>query len=294
MTISRLFPCGLIGLALVSLAACRQPGKGESYQQSPPQMTAGVSAEDVSSVGGEGVATGNAQVTDSERQVIYTALMRVEVEDFVAAAEKARSIAESAGGFVANSHRTAEDGERNAGNLDLRIPKARFADVLTDLKTLGKIKEESLHGQDVTEEYTDMEARLSNAKRLEMRLLELLEQQSKNLKDILEVEKELAHVRQEIEVMEGRKRFLDDRLSLATITLQLYEPHAYTTSVFDPLTNAFAHAGHLLMQSLAGLVTVVAVTLPWFLVLGVVGYFGLRIVRRWWRKQRGFVGAQKG
>ena len=223
-----------------------------------------------------------------ERQIIYTADIRIEVEDFAKAADRVRSVVESAGGFVANSQVSRDNSERESGTLSIRVPKARFNDVLNDLKALGKVKDEGLHGQDVTEEYTDLEARLGNAKRLETRLLELLDRESKSLKDMLEVERELARVREELGRFEGRKRFLDDRLSLATITVTLFEPYAYTSNIFDPLSDAFDRAGTLLIGSLAVLITVTLAVLPWLLVFGLVGYFAGRRVRKWWRKQRGY------
>ncbi|MBI4366059.1 MAG: DUF4349 domain-containing protein [Deltaproteobacteria bacterium] len=250
------------------------------------------SDEPTTSGGGRGLAiTGMAALSPpldaKPRQVIYTAQLRIEVKDFAAAAERVKSIIEAAGGFIADSRVVQDDGDRESGSLEVRVPKVRFNEVLADLKTIGKVKEEALQGQDVTEEYTDLEARLSNARRLETRLLDLLDRESKNIKDLLETERELARVREEVERMEGRKRFLDDRLSLSTITVALFEPYTYTSSVFDPLAGAFDNAGKLLMGSLAVLITILVVALPWITVFGVIGFFLARYVRRWWRKKRG-------
>lgn len=285
----------LLGLSLV---ACRGStvdeglfGKEGFFVDVKQQEEAARAAEDIAmpaSTSAAGVGGAPESGIRADRQVIYTADLRVEVQDFGKAVERIKSIVEAAGGFIANSSVDQSNDERRSGSVDLRVPKARFRDVMDDVKALGKVKHENLHGQDVTEEYTDLEARLSNAKQLEARILELLQRESKSLKDILEVEKELASVRGTIEQFEGRKRFLDDRLTLATINVSLFEPYAYTSSVFDPLRHAFTRAGSLLVASLAALVTVIAVSLPWLLIFGACGYFGARALRRWWRKKRGY------
>lgn len=275
----------LLGLALIGCRGATVGKLGQSAQDAVPDekdsaKPASIMAATVGGVPGSELS--------KERQVIYTADLRIEVSDFGKAVERIKSVVESAGGFIANSSVDQSNDERRSGSVDLRVPKARFRDVMDDVKALGKVKHENLHGQDVTEEYTDLEARLGNARKLEARILELLQRESKSLKDILEVEKELAEVRGTIEEFEGRKRFLDDRLTLATISVGLFEPYAYTASIFDPLRNACTRAGGLLVTSLAALVTVIAVSFPWLLIFGACGYFGARALRRWWRKKRGY------
>ncbi len=219
------------------------------------------------------------------RQIIYSAQLRMEVKNFDAASEQIKSLVEAAGGFMASSTVDRSSSDRRSGTLEIRVPKDRFTDVLNQCKALGAVKEEGVHGQDVTEEYTDLEARLSNARRLEMRLIDLLEQHTNALKDMLEVEKELGRVREEIERFEGRKRFLDDRITLSSITVHLAEPYTYTTSIFDPLKDAWSRAGGLLVSSVAVLLTVLIGGLPWLVVGGAIFYFLLRRLRRW-RKKR--------
>lgn len=263
----------------------------QSSPKEMPRMMKALAAQPPAPAGGlsEAASTGAADFSVS-RQIIYSATIKIEVKDFEQATDRIRSIVESAGGFVSDSRVEQDDGDKKSGAIEIRVPKARFNDVITDLKALGKVKGEDLHGYDVTEEYTDLETRLANSKKLEERLLELLKHESNKLKDLLEVEKELARVREDIERAEGRKRLLDDRLTLSTITIELFEPYTYTSGVFDPLKDAFDKAGSLLIGSLAALVTMVAVVAPWFIVLGVVGFFAARRVRRWWRKKRGLEG----
>lgn len=86
--------------------------------------------------------------------------------------------------------------------------------------------------------------------------------------------------------MEGHKRFLDDRLQLSTITINLFEPHVYTSSVFDPVKEAFSSAGELFMSSIGALITFFATIIPWVLIGGPVVWLIIRLIKRIRRKKR--------
>ncbi len=95
------------------------------------------------------------------------------------------------------------------------------------MRKLGQVTKIAEATDDVTEEYIDVEARLANSKRLEERIVELLEERSGKLADILEIERELARVRETIERIEGQLRYLSNQTSLATITIELREQKDY-------------------------------------------------------------------
>src|SRR5690606_21053843 len=82
----------------------------------------------------------------------------------------------------------------------------------------------SAHAQEVTEDFVDLEARIANARRLEERLIALLQSSTGKLPDIMQAERELARVRTEIELHEGRLRRLKDRVSFGTMRIDLHEP----------------------------------------------------------------------
>jgi hypothetical protein len=219
-----------------------------------------------------------------DRKVIYTADVKIEVKDYDTTLETIRKIVKDVGGFVADSSTNVGKDSVKSGQVVVRVPSDKFQTVLTGISEIGKVKYISEHGADVTEEYADIETRLKNAKVMEARLLDLLEKNTKSVKDLLEVERELGRVRGNIERMEGRKKFLDDRLSLSTITVDLYEPYTYTTSIFDPVKRAFNSAGELLMISVGGLITFLAVVIPWFIVVSFSVWLVVKLVKRWRRK----------
>jgi hypothetical protein len=106
----------------------------------------------------------------------------------------------------------------------VKIPADRFDDGLGGLAAIGKLESVNVTAEDVGEEVTDVTARMANARRLESRLIDLLATRTGKLKDVLDVEQELARVREEIERYEGRLRYLKSHAALSTLTIYVHEP----------------------------------------------------------------------
>lgn len=227
-----------------------------------------------------------------ERRMIRTAHMVVEVGKVALAAEQAKGVIVKIGGFVADSRAFEDDAGRRSISLTVRIPEDRLDQAMAAMRNLGRIKNEEISGEDVTEQYIDLEARLSNAKRLEARMVDLLGKSSNRLKDILEVEKELGRIREEIERMEGRKRFLDNRTNLATLDITFTQPPGWGRGIFDPLRGAAQRALGALTTSLALLVIVIFAGLPWIGLLLLMSWLALRFLR-WWLKRKRELKAKK-
>src|SRR5690606_993665 len=165
--------------------------------------------------------------TPVARKLIYTATVHLVVKDFGATDSKIQSLTESVGGFIAEFREDRTYGDRRAGRWVVRIPTARFQEFLDQVVTFGVPETRQIDAQDVTEEYVDLEARSANKKKLEQRILDLLENQTGEIKDVIAVETELARVREEIERMEGRLRYLANRVELTTITISAREEVDY-------------------------------------------------------------------
>lgn len=162
-----------------------------------------------------------------DRKIIKTARISIEVTDFDSAATVVEQLAQASGGFISNSNSYVTDMGHKRGTITIRVPEEGFLSVLEEIKKLGEVTSTSSSGQDVTEEYIDMDARLRNLERQEGRLLAILDNAS-TVEDLLDVEKELGRIRGEIEVITGRLRYLDEKISLATITVELSEPEPIT------------------------------------------------------------------
>ena len=170
-----------------------------------------------------------------DRKIIRNADLALEVSSTVEAQQKVTAIAESAGGFVVTSEakqRENSDPSQRVVDIKLvvRIPSNQFNSALAQIEKLASnLTQRNITGQDVTEEFIDLEARIRTQKALELQFLEIMKQANK-VADALEVHRQVAEVRTEIEKLEGRKRFLENQSSLSTITVNMSTPRPIVVS----------------------------------------------------------------
>jgi Domain of unknown function (DUF4349) len=107
----------------------------------------------------------------------------------------------------------------------LRIPASQFEAAMAELKQLGRVENESQSGEEVTQQYVDLEARLVNGRHTEQRLTEILRQRTGKLQDVLKVELEIDRVRGEIEQMQAEKKELSKRVAFATLNTTINEEY---------------------------------------------------------------------
>ena len=178
-----------------------------------------------------------------DRKIIRNADITIEVGSTSEAQHRVTSIAEAHGGFVVTSEakqRQSVDPVQRATDFKLvvRVPETQFGVALDEIKKLAtNVPEEKATGQDVTEEFIDLEARIKTQKALEAQFLGIMRQAYK-VEDALEVQRQIAEVRTEIERLEGRKRFIENRSSLATITVNIQAP----TPVIATTPTGFGHS----------------------------------------------------
>jgi hypothetical protein len=163
--------------------------------------------------------------------------------------------------------------------LEVKVPAARFDDLVAGLRPLGRVESVNVTAEDVGEEFVDVTARITNASRLEERLIDLLATRTGKLQDVLNVERELARVREEIERHEGRLRFLKTRAALSTLSVSIHEPLPITgnPSAGDVVAEAFRRAWRNLLGLVAGGIASLGVLVPVVL----VGGTAVALVRRW-------------
>ncbi|MDR7419135.1 MAG: DUF4349 domain-containing protein [Armatimonadota bacterium] len=214
------------------------------------------------------------------RRVVRTGQVVLQVETVDDAARRLLAIAEGAGGFIADSS-YADDGGTRRGTFTLRVPAARFGDAMRAVEELGTVQRRQVSGQDVTEEYVDLEARVRNLERQEARLLSFMDRATK-IADLLAIESEVARVRGEIERLTGRLRFLANQVELATIRAEVSEKPKGTPGGFwdvertlARIRTAFLNTVRQLLAAAEGLVAFVASLLPLALVAA-AGWLVLR------------------
>ena len=170
----------------------------------------------------------------ADRRIIRNADITIEVPSTTDAQHRVTSIAEAHGGFVVTSEaKQRESNDPAHRTLDIklvvRVPSNQFGSAFDEIRKLaGNTPAEQVTSQDVTENFIDLEARIKTQKALEVQFLEIMRQAHK-IEDALEVQRQIAEVRTEIEKLEGRKRFLENRSSLSTINVNIQTPKPVIT-----------------------------------------------------------------
>ena len=147
------------------------------------------------------------------------------------------------------------------------MPVAGYQAFLAALSKLGVPENVEQTAVDVSEEFVDLNARIANSRRLETRIVQLLDDKSGKIKDVIEVERELARVRGQVEQMEGRLRFLTDRTALSTVTITVREEHDYVPpeapTFVSRITTALDDSWQGLLSFGKNAIVAVVFALPW-------------------------------
>lgn len=233
-----------------------------------------------------GVRAGETAVTlPSARMVIKTASLSVRVKDVAGANARAIQLAEAGGGYVQSSSQWVEGGER--ADLTIRVPPEGFLPLIARLEALGQVDAKSISGEDVTEEYYDLDARLENLTEVRRRLFELLDRATK-VSDAIEVEQELERVGSEVNQIKGRMKYLQNMTGLATVNLSLYteeKPAAVPFLNWAMIANGFVVAARWLVQALFFILQALVVAIP-LAAIGCAAAYGIIRLLRWWRGRK--------
>src|SRR5213596_3302864 len=204
--------------------------------------------------------------------IIRAGQANIEVDSLEPAVTLVRKLAHQLGGYVANTAMQTGRGQLRSATLEVKIPAARLDEALGGLAPIGKLESVNVSAEDVGEEFTDATVRMANARRLENRLIELIAKRTGKLKDVLDVEQELARVREEIERYEGRLRYLRAHAALSTLTICVHEPvpvvgHPGSSVVAEAAKQAWRNFVALVAACIRGLGIVipigVLVTVAW-------------------------------
>lgn len=224
-----------------------------------------------------------------DRKIIRNADITIEVDSTSEAQHRVTSIAEARGGFVVTSEakqrQSVDPAQRTTDfKLVVRVPADQFGVALDEIKKLAtNVPEEKATGQDVTEEFIDLEARIKTQKALEAQFLGIMRQANK-VEDALEVQRQIAEVRTGVERLEGRKRFIENRSSLATITVNIQAPKPVLvttpTGVGHSLREAVSESVEVASGLLIFFVRFAIVMVPVLLFLGLPTALVLRYFMR--------------
>lgn len=263
----------------------------DSAQGMPP---ANVSSDGESAYGGEettGTIAGlTALQTTTGQKVISDAQVELEVKagEFQNAFAQALLIADRYGGYIVSSSSQAsgEEDSLKSGVIAIRVPSASFDRALADAANLGEIKNRQIQTQDVTGEYVDLQARITNSKAHVQAVLSLMAK-AKTVDEILQVQQVLTAAQEQLEQLEGRARYLDEHTSFSTLTLSIYETGTVVTPPSEwGITQAMKDALHNLVAAFNAIVRGLGVLIPVLIVLAIIAYVAYRVWKSAARRRR--------
>ncbi len=288
-TVARSLGASTLVLLVMALASCgsyetKSDDGGVSVGREPEGVNSPVgSGPDLaqSSEGAVGITEDPAALGDFGRKVVKTADLGLRSEEVRQSAARAQQVAATAGGTVLNSQ-VYRNGDSVTADLVLSVPSEEFERVLDELRGLGqKVTTDSISGQDVTDEYVDLESRERNLRATEESLLRLYKRAG-SVEEALTIQRELTTVRGEIELVQGRIKYLDQRSTYSQITLNIQPvtgppPPKPTWDPGDVVEQAWDASLSVLQVMATAIIS--ALVFGWWLTPVLLGGF------LWWRRR---------
>lgn len=265
---------------LLVLAGCSGSGSDAMDATAgggPEAQTVDQSASTGPNADSEGA--GSASFQASDRALIRTGTVAVEVEDYGAARRNLSRETRRLGGFVSDSAEqvhTRGNQSWTTGKVVLRVPKGNFSALVSRAKRTGEVREATTSTEDVTGQLVDIEARLQNLKAQREKLRGLYEG-ANDTENVLEIQERLSEVQTEIEQLEAERKSLKQRVAYSTLTVRLEERPPERDRPADAGSNwyetgllaAFVSSAHGVVVVLRGLTVGLAYALPYLLAFGV-------------------------
>jgi len=226
-----------------------------------------------------------------ERLVIRNANLTLVVENPTASVETISRMAQDMGGFVVSSYLYetalgAGDLTTTQGTLTVRVPADRLDEALQAIKAGAiEVRSENISGEDVTQQYVDLQSRLRNLEAAEAQLQEIMGSATRT-EDVMMVYNQLVQVRGEIESVKGQMQYFEQSAKLSAVTLELIPDAAaqpLQIAGWRPQGTAKAAVEALIraLQFLAdAAIWAVICIVPIGVILGLPAFFVVRAIRR--------------
>ncbi|MBN2378916.1 DUF4349 domain-containing protein [candidate division WOR-3 bacterium] len=249
-----------------------------------------------SALGGEGEAPTQAMdgttgdilgTSDAElpttRMVIKTASISMRVDDVDAAYTRAVQLTEQHDGYVHSG--TFSESEGTRVDMTLKVNPHEFTKLITDLEGLGEVDYKNISGQDVTEEYYDLESDLRKWTAARDRFYELLKHTG-SIEEILRVEMEIERVEGYINQVKGRMKYLETMVAESTVNLTLYSQKPSTFVDWNQIGLGFKRAAQILVYAFFGILQVLVVLIPIAALVLLIVFIIIWIVRKSKKKKK--------
>ncbi len=233
----RIFFAGLVLVFLFAQCADNASRENVAMDMAAPEAAQGFASKRAM----EGGQSQPVQTDPSiERKLIREGSLRFETGDVAKTRGFLDSLVAIVGGYVANENIYNYGGTLEQ-SISVRIPEGRFDSFLAAVSSYaGRLENRNINTLDVTEEFIDVEARLKSKKELEVRYLELLKQ-ARTVEDMVAIETQLSQVRSEIESMEGRLKYLQNRVAFATLNISFYQTKTEGFGFWDKIGDGWGN-----------------------------------------------------
>lgn len=231
-----------------------EPASGDAKlpnMPSPAQASgAGFSSQDVSNA--------------LNKKLMYKANIVMEIQDYGKAQSEVRNTVTLSGGYIVNFSETQSSNEKG-GTFIVKVPANGFSSFLNRLENIAHENlQRSIEGQDVTEEYVDLESRLKAKQVMEEQYVAFMKKATKT-SDLVAFANELERIQSEIEQMKGRMRYIDQNVSYSTVEIRLYE---MPEKKDDPKPSAMqAPLGQRVSEAFQGSIDVITIIVQWMIVI---------------------------
>ncbi|MDD1700950.1 MAG: DUF4349 domain-containing protein [Methanoregula sp.] len=218
----------------------------------------------------------------SDTKIIRTAYLSIEVNDVSGSVETIKTLVSQKGGYISSTNIQKNYNNRLSGSVIIRVPASEFDSTLTGIKAIGTVKSISTQGQDITEEYVDLQAQKTSYQNQLAQYNEIMKKAEK-VEDVILVQQQIDRVQTELNRLEGRLKYLDNRIDLSIITVNLQEPEP----VGGETGHSFVSTINNGIAGFVGMIDAIIIILFTLLPLIIVGGIGYGIYR--WRKGRKIV-----
>ena len=285
----------VICIAVILAAGCTGLPGGNSDSLSSPQNTVPLSDSNGRLQAGSKMAYGEAGAPvpantpgDSgsgtlipDTKIIKTAILTIEVNDVPGSVEFLKNLAAQKGGYLSSTNVQKNYNNHLTGTVIIRVPAKEFETTLTGVQTIGTVKSVSTQGQDVTEEYVDLQAQKTAYQNQLAQYNEIMRKAVK-VEDVITVQQQIDRVQVQLNRLDGRLKYLDSRIDLSTITVNLQEPepvggesaHNFVSTINEGISGFFGMIDALI---------IIFLTLLPIIIIGGAGYG----IYRWHKARKG-------
>jgi hypothetical protein len=224
--------------------------------------------------------------SSTDQMIVRTAQLSLTTTGFDRVRDRISEILKRHQGYIGELNVSSPAGVARTLEAILRVPADQLEAATTELKSLGRVESESQSGEEVTQQYVDLDARLTNARNTEQRLTGLLRQRTGKLTDVLAVEKEIDEIRGSIERMEAEKKNLGNRVDFATLTVRVTEDYraqmqVVPASLLIRFQNAAVEGYRSMAEGIVGVLLILLSYGPSLLLWGALLFFPVRAA---WRR----------